>query len=172
MIKGETAGRKFGLSDEQHERGKAQEALRNSFRKRYTSILDRWTKDDVYRASKLGVGWIEQVKQMDQLALEDHTYHATKDEMERYNKMWTLKRIRMDMRKKTRIQIIRITAQLFKKHTKFQLQTLPYRLAFQDPNSTSTSKRGKHAGMMNDGTTSHRGAGINGATRHPNSIFF
>ena len=51
----------------------------------------------------------------------------------------------MELRKKTRIRIIRITASLFKEDTKYQLQTLPHRSAFQDPNrSSSSSKRGKH----------------------------
>ena len=39
MIKGKTGGRKFGLSDEQQEREKTNEALRNSRRKDYTSLL-------------------------------------------------------------------------------------------------------------------------------------
>ena len=39
----------------------------------YTSIIDKWLKDDVNRASQFNVGWTEgQVKQMDQLAREDH----------------------------------------------------------------------------------------------------
>ena len=50
----------------------------------------------------------------------------------------------MELRKKTRIRIIRITASLFKEDTKYQLQ-IPHRSAFQDPNrSSSSSKRGKH----------------------------
>ena len=73
---------------EQQARDKAKEALRMSMKKGYTSIFDRWTRRDVCRASQLNIGWTEeQAKQMDQLALEDHAYHATKEERERYTQL-------------------------------------------------------------------------------------
>ena len=44
-----------------------------------TSLLADGRKDDVFRASQLKIGWTEeQVKHMDYLAIEDHTYHATR----------------------------------------------------------------------------------------------
>ena len=54
-------------------------------KKGYASILDIWNGDDVYRASQLSIGWTEEpVKHMDVLGIEDHTYHATKEEGQMY----------------------------------------------------------------------------------------
>ena len=45
------------------------------------NILDRWHKDDTYRKSLSDIGWIdEQIIQCDDLALEDHSYIATREE--------------------------------------------------------------------------------------------
>ena len=74
---------------------------------------------------------------MDQFAPEDHTYHATKEELVRYKQSWMVKEIRMEMLEQARIHIIGITAQLFKKDAKCQLQILPHLPTFQDPNRSS-----------------------------------
>ena len=51
---------------------------------------DKKTKDDVYRPSQLKIGWTEEeVQQKDELAPEDNTCHATREERKRYNRMWT-----------------------------------------------------------------------------------
>ena len=82
-------------------------------KKGYTSILDRWRRTYVYRASQLNVGWTEkQVKQMDPLAPEGDTNHATK---ERYKQIWMLKGNTDGYAREGTSHINRITVLLFKK---------------------------------------------------------
>ena len=46
------------------------------------SILERWHKDDLYRKSLSEIGWTEeQIIEHDKIALEDHSYVATKPEI-------------------------------------------------------------------------------------------
>ena len=67
------------------------------------------------------------MKHVSESALEDHTYHATREERERYKQIWTL------------TWNANGTSQQLKKDTMYQLQTLPHRPAFQDPNSRNSS---------------------------------
>ena len=56
------------------------------------TILERWHKDDKYRTSLSKLGWTEeQTIQYDELALEDHSKIATKEERDRNEKSWVLK---------------------------------------------------------------------------------
>ena len=49
----------------------------------YRNILDRWFQDDKYRNSLSGGGWNEEgTMQHDELALEDHSYTATRENKE------------------------------------------------------------------------------------------
>ena len=90
-----------------------------SIKKGYTSVLYRRTRNDVFRTSHLSIGWPEQVQQMHQLAQEDHTYHATEEERERYKHIWVLQSTQqIDIRNKAIVFFIRIAVQLFKKDTK------------------------------------------------------
>ena len=58
----------------------------------YRTILERWHKDDKYRKSLSVVGWIEeQIIQYDELALEDHSYFATREERTRNENSRVLK---------------------------------------------------------------------------------
>ena len=53
----------------------------------YENILDRWHKDDKYRKSWSDVGWTEeQTIHYDEIALEDHSYVATRLERSRNEK--------------------------------------------------------------------------------------
>ena len=93
MFKGKTRGIQLGTSYEQQARGIAKRALRMSFKKGYTFVLDRWTRNDVCRGSQLDIGWTEaHVEQRDRLTLENHTFHATKEEWQRYKHIWMRKR--------------------------------------------------------------------------------
>ena len=49
------------------------------------TILERWYKDDQYRKSLSCVGWTEEQKQYDAIALEDHSYVSTTEEVESRN---------------------------------------------------------------------------------------
>ena len=58
----------------------------------YNAILKRWPNDDKYRESLSEIGWIEeQIIQCDDLALEDHSSFATREERHRDEKSWVLK---------------------------------------------------------------------------------
>ena len=55
------------------------------------TIWERWHKDDKYRKSLSDIGWAEeQIIQKDELALEDHSFSATKKERTRNEKNWVL----------------------------------------------------------------------------------
>ena len=56
-----------------------------------TSNLHRFLKDARYREAQKRLGWSEaKCKDVDALAHENHTWMATKQELERYRSMWTL----------------------------------------------------------------------------------
>ena len=58
-------------------------------KKKYDSIHDRYIRDKTFRKAMLEVGRSEKIiKEMDQLASEDHTYKATKEEIELYRGNW------------------------------------------------------------------------------------
>ena len=57
----------------------------------YKNILDRWHNDDKYRKSLSDIGWTEErINQYDEIALEDHSYIATRQEGSRNEKSWKL----------------------------------------------------------------------------------
>ena len=57
----------------------------------YKGIHDRFLRDQVYRESQLKIGWTEQkCIEMDELAKQDHTYHLSEEEFERYQGQWYL----------------------------------------------------------------------------------
>ena len=58
----------------------------------YKTISERWHKDDTYRKSLSEIGWTEEQSiQYDELALEDHSFFATRGERDRNEKSWVLK---------------------------------------------------------------------------------
>ena len=58
-------------------------------KKKYDSIHDRYIRDNTFRKAMIEVGRSEQIiKEMDQLASEDHTYKATKAEIDVYRGNW------------------------------------------------------------------------------------
>ena len=58
----------------------------------YKSIHERWHKDDQYRNSLSLIGWTEeQIIEHDKIALEDHSYVATKPERIQNTKLWVLR---------------------------------------------------------------------------------
>ena len=58
-------------------------------KKKYDSIHDRYIRDKTFRKAMIEVGRSEKIiKEMDQLASEDHTYKATKAEIDVYRGNW------------------------------------------------------------------------------------
>ena len=72
---------------------KAHEMLKkaHSHKNSYKNILDRWKNDDKYRKSLSDLGWTEEpIIQYDEIAFEDHSCTATREERSRHEKSWTL----------------------------------------------------------------------------------
>ena len=58
-------------------------------KKKYDSIHDRYIRDKTFRKAMIEVGRSEKIiKEMDQLASENHTYKATKAEIDVYRGNW------------------------------------------------------------------------------------
>ena len=70
---------------------KTHEMLKKAQRKQYKTILERWYDDDKYRKSLSDVGWDEEgMMQYDKIALENHSYTATKEGRRRSENSWKL----------------------------------------------------------------------------------
>ena len=67
----------------------ANQLARKCRKKKYDSIHDRYIRDKTFRKAMIEVGRSETIiKEMDQLASEDHTYKATKAEIDVYRGNW------------------------------------------------------------------------------------
>ena len=57
----------------------------------FKGIHDRFLRDQVHRESQLHIGWTEQkCTEMDELAKQNHTYHLSTEEFNRYQGQWYL----------------------------------------------------------------------------------
>ena len=85
----------MGPSERQQMYCKAEEMLQTARQPKHggnNSILERWHKDDQYRKSLSEIGWTEeQIIEYDKIALEDHSYVATKPETIQSTKHWVLR---------------------------------------------------------------------------------
>ena len=115
---------------------------------------------------------------MDELSLQDHTYHTTKEEGERKRQNGTIDRGTDGTTQEGRnSHHPDLGAAIQKKEPELQLQILVHRLAIQDPkrssNKASSSKRGNRGGALTNGKAGHLGSrttGDSGTTRRPNLI--
>ena len=83
--RGQSRGAKRGKSQDQWDHFKAREFLRHAKKKGYSSSLERFQKEDLYRNSQTAIGWAEeQCIFLDSLAFEDKSYTATRRERSRY----------------------------------------------------------------------------------------
>ena len=56
------------------------------------SIHDRFTRDARFRKTMIELGRTEEViREMDKLANEDHTHHATEEELNAYRSNWWIR---------------------------------------------------------------------------------
>ena len=73
---------------------KAREMLKKARKHKnggYRNILDRWNNDDKHHMSWSDIGWTEErIVQYDEIALEDHSCTATKEERSRNETSWKL----------------------------------------------------------------------------------
>ena len=95
--KGRCHGARHGKTEEQKEYHKAWNAWKRCCKRvdsqgeHFTGIHDRFLRDPFYQESQLAIGWREQkCKEMDELAKENHTYHQSTEEFQRYQGQWFL----------------------------------------------------------------------------------
>ena len=82
-------GHRYGKSQGCKEYFTANQLAKKCRKKKYDSIHDRFIRDKTFRKAMIEVGRSEQmIIEMDQLASEDHTYKANKEEIEFYRGNW------------------------------------------------------------------------------------
>ena len=94
-IKKNSRGAKHGPSERQRMHYKVTEILQKARQPKHgghPSILAPWHKDDEYRNSLSQIGWTEEYIMLhDRIALEDHSYVATRAERIQNSAHWILK---------------------------------------------------------------------------------
>ena len=82
-------GHRYGKSQGCKDYFTANQLAKKCRKKKYDSIHDRYIRDKTFRKSMIEVGRSEQMLiEMDKLASEDHTYKASKEEIEFYRGNW------------------------------------------------------------------------------------
>ena len=82
-------GHRYGKAPGCKEYHTANQLARKCRKKKYDSIRDRFIRDKTFRKAMIEVGRSETImKEMDQLASEDHTYKATIAEIDVYGGNW------------------------------------------------------------------------------------
>ena len=92
--KGRCHGARHGKTEVQREHHLAWNAWKRCCKivdSQVEHIHDRFLRDQVFCVSQLAIGWTEQkCKEMDELAKQNHTYHLSTEEFERYQGQWYL----------------------------------------------------------------------------------
>ena len=82
-------GHRYGKAPACKDYFTANQLAKKCRKKKYDSIHDRCIRDKTFRKSMIEVGRSElMIKEMDKLASEDHTYNASKEEIEFYRGNW------------------------------------------------------------------------------------
>ena len=82
-------GHRYGKSQGCKENFTANQLAKKCRKKKYDSIHDRYIRDKTFRKAMIEVGRSEQmIIEMDKLANEDHTYTASREEIEFYRGNW------------------------------------------------------------------------------------
>ena len=89
--KGRPHGHRYGKAPGCKEYYTANQLARRCRKKKYDSIHDRLIRDKTFRKAMIEVGRSEKIiKEMDQLASENHTYKATRAEIYVYRGNWLI----------------------------------------------------------------------------------
>ena len=84
-------GARHGPTMPQYMYHKSRDMPQKAQKKQCSAILERWYKDDLCRGSLSKLGWNEEtIMEYDKIALEDHSYTATKEEIRRNDNSWKL----------------------------------------------------------------------------------
>ena len=82
-------GHRYGKSQRCKEYHTANQLAKKCRKKEYDSIHDRFIRDKTFRKAMIEVGRSEQmIIEMEKLANEDHTYTASREEIELYRGNW------------------------------------------------------------------------------------
>ena len=79
--KGRPHGHRYGKKEREHEYFIANQLTKKCKKREFLSIHDRFIRDARFRKTMIEMGRTEEViREMDKLANEDHTHHATEEE--------------------------------------------------------------------------------------------
>ena len=90
--KGRPHGHRYGKNEGDHEYFIANQLKKKCKKRESLSIHDRFIRDARFRKTTVEMGRTEEViREMDKLANEDHTHHATEEEINVYRSNWWIR---------------------------------------------------------------------------------
>ena len=85
-------GHRYGKKEGDHEYFIANQLKKKCKKRDFLSIHDRFIRDAIFRKTMIEMGRTEEViREMDKLANEDHTHHATEEEINVYRSSWWIR---------------------------------------------------------------------------------
>ena len=90
--KGRPHGHRYGKKEGDHEYFIANQLKKKRKKRHFLGIHDRFIRDAWFRKTMIELGRTEEViREMDKLANEDHTHHATEEELNVYRNNWWIR---------------------------------------------------------------------------------
>ena len=90
--KGRPHGHRYGKKEGDQEYHTANQLQKKCKKRQFLSIHDRFIRDTWFRKTMIELGRTEEViREMDKLANEDHTHHATEEELNVYRSNWWIR---------------------------------------------------------------------------------
>ena len=90
--KGRPHGHRYGKKEGDHENSIANQLKKKCKKREFLSIHDRFIRDARFRKTMIEMGRTEEViREMDKLANEDHTHHATEEKINVYRGNWWIR---------------------------------------------------------------------------------
>ena len=90
--KGRPHGHRYGTKEGDHEYFIANQLKKKCRKRDFLGIHDRFIRDARFRKTMIELGRTEEViREMDKLANEDHTHHATEEEISVYRNNWWIR---------------------------------------------------------------------------------
>ena len=96
--KGRPHGHRYGKKEGDQEYHTANQLQKKCKKREFLSIHDRFIRDARFRKTMIELGRTEEViREMDKLANEDHTHHATEEELNVYRSNWWIRSWRIQV---------------------------------------------------------------------------
>ena len=90
--KGQPHGHRYGKKERDQEYHTANQLQKKCKKREFLSIYDRFIRDARFRKTMIELGRTEEViREMDKLANEDHTHHATEEELSVFRGNWWIR---------------------------------------------------------------------------------